>query len=149
METFSPSSHRGRIAPAVSQDTEFFWEATARHKLAVQRCAGCGQLRHPPGPICPNCRSLEWDVAEVSGRGTIFSYMIQHHPPVPGFDQPTVVVMVDLQEGPRIVSNLVDVDPAGLEIGAGVHVSFVDQDEGWTAHQFRLDGAVGGEETPE
>lgn len=138
MDTISPSSRRGRIAPVVSADTEFFWTALSENRLVIQRCSACRELRNPPGPICPNCLSLDWQADEMSGRGTVFSYMIQHHPKVPGFVEPTVVAVIDLDEGPRILSNIVDVEPAQLRIGAAVVVGFVDQDEGWTAHEFRV-----------
>ena len=61
-----------RLAPAISPDTEFFWDGLREHKLLIQRCAGCGQLRHPPRPMCPNCRSLDWNTIESSGRGAIY-----------------------------------------------------------------------------
>ncbi|MGB8208771.1 MAG: zinc ribbon domain-containing protein, partial [Mycobacterium sp.] len=62
-----------RLAPTISPDTEFFWDGLRDHKLLIQRCSGCGTLRNPPRPMCPNCRSLEWEPIESSGRGTVYS----------------------------------------------------------------------------
>ena len=78
---------RGRaIRPVVNRDTEFFWEGTARGELRIQRCGGCGALRHPPGPMCPALRGDEAGVRGRGGRGEVYSYVVHHHPPVPGPD---------------------------------------------------------------
>ncbi|MFW0785798.1 Zn-ribbon domain-containing OB-fold protein [Gordonia sp. CPCC 206044] len=128
---------QGRPAPVINGDTEFFWEAAADRKLVAQCCSACRVLRHPPGPACPQCHSFDWEVVELSGRGTLFSFTVVHHPPVPGFDGPAIVVVVELEEGTRFVSNMTDVDPDTLKIGEPLEVFFVDQVEGWTAPQFR------------
>lgn len=128
---------RGRLQPAVNQDTQFFWDAAASGRLAIQRCRECGKLRHPPGPACPRCHSLAWAPTDVSGRGKLHSFTVVHHPPVPGFLGPAIIVLVDLDEGVRLVSNIGGVDPATLVIGESLEVHFVPQDEGWTAPQFR------------
>lgn len=133
--TEAPSS--GRLAPAMNTDTQFFWDAAAAGRLVVQRCSACGLLRHPPGPACPFCHSLDWDVSEVSGRGTLYSYTVVHHPPAPGFDGPAIAVVVELDEGVRLISNVTGADPATLVIGEPLEVYFVPQEEGWAAPQFR------------
>ncbi len=127
----------GRLRPAVTQDTEFFWNGAKAHRLLLQRCVACGALRHPPGPACPSCHSLKWDSIEASGLGRLYSYVVSHHPPVPGFQGPFVVGLIELAEGPRMVSNVVGIDPRDLIIGEELTVFFVDQKEGWTAPQFR------------
>lgn len=131
------SPTRGRSFPATSPDTEFFWEGAREGKLLAQRCSGCRALRHPPGPACPVCHSLDYDIVELSGRGVLYSYVVQHHPAAPGFDGPALVAAVELEEGVRLVSNLVGVDPDDVKIGESLEVIFVDQEEGWTAPQFR------------
>lgn len=128
---------RGRPSPAASQDTEFFWQVAADRRLAVQACVKCGALRHPPGPSCPECLSLMWRTRDLSGRGTLYSYTVVHHPRAVGFDGPAVVVLVEMEEGVRIVSNVDEIDPDTLRIGEPLEVYFVDQDEGWTVPQFR------------
>jgi uncharacterized OB-fold protein len=129
---------QGRARPAMNQDTEFFWEAAGEHRLCAQRCCPCGRLRNPPGPACPVCHSLDWEVHDLSGRGTLYSYTVVHYPKVPGFDEPAVVAVIDLEEGLRLVSNLIGVPDTDLRIGLPVEVYFVDQAEGWTAPQFRV-----------
>jgi uncharacterized protein len=128
---------KGRMQPAMNSDTQFFWDAAAEGRLVIQRCTACGRLRHPPGPACPQCRSLDWDTLESSGRGTLYSYTVVYHPLAPGFDDPATVVVVELEEGVRVVSNLIEAEAAPLQIGEPLEVFFVAQDEGWTAPQFR------------
>jgi uncharacterized OB-fold protein len=74
--------------------------------------------------MCPRCHSLEIDVVELSGRGTLYSYAILHHPQHPAFEYPVVAALVDLDEGVRVVSNLVDVDPQNVEIGMPLEVTY-------------------------
>jgi uncharacterized protein len=126
----------GRSLPAMSDDTRFFWDGAAEGRLLCQRCSGCGRLRHPPGPSCPVCGALEWVSAELSGRGRVFSWVIQHAPLPPGFDAPALIVLVDLVEGIRMVGNMLSEDP--VVIGAAVEVFFLPQQEGWSIPQFRL-----------
>jgi len=126
-----------RPRPATNEDTAFFWEGAARGELLIQRCASCGTLRHPPRPACPSCRSLEWDTQRAGGRGTVHSYVVHHHPPVPGFEPPYVVVLVELEEGTRLVSNLVDADPSEVSIGMPVEVEFVRVDDELTLPLFK------------
>jgi uncharacterized protein len=114
-----------RQGPIVTDDSAVFWDAAARHRLAAQRCRGCGALRHPPRPMCPHCRSLEFEASELSGQGTLYSYAVLHHPKHPAFDYPVLAALVDLDEGIRLVSNLVDVEPAGIRIGMRLEVTFV------------------------
>src|SRR4051794_14795828 len=106
-----------RLAPSMTPDTEFFWAGVREHRLLIQRCTNCGNLRHPPRPMCPHCQSLEWDTIEASGRGTVFSFVIPHHPPLPWFPDPFVVALVDLAEGTRLVTNIVGVAPEAVSIG--------------------------------
>ena len=74
--------------------------------------------------MCPRCRSLSIDVVELSGRGALYSYAILHHPKHPAFDYPLLVALVELDEGIRMVSNVVDVDPADVRIGMALEVGF-------------------------
>jgi hypothetical protein len=108
----------------MTADSQFFWDGVREHRLLIQRCASCGQLRHPPRPMCPHCQSLEWDTIESSGRGTVFSCVIPHHPPLPWFPEPYVAALIDLEEGTRIVSNVVGIAPQAVTIGMRVVVRF-------------------------
>jgi uncharacterized OB-fold protein/acyl dehydratase len=126
-----------RPRPAINDDTRFFWEGAVKGELRIQRCASCGRLRHPPGPMCPDCRSVEWDFVEASGRGQVYSFVVHHHPPIPGFQTPYVVALVELEEGTRLVANLIDLEPEKVEIGMPVEVAFVQVDPDYTAPAFR------------
>lgn len=126
-----------RPRPQANQDTAFFWEGARRGRLLVQGCASCGRLRHPPRPMCPSCRSLEWEAVPASGRGEVYSFVVHHHPPVPGFETPYVVALVQLEEGVRLVSNLVEVRPGDVRVGMPVEATFVAVDEELTLPMFR------------
>ena len=114
-----------RPAPIRTDDNRVFWEAAAQRRLVVQRCAACKRLRHPPRPMCPDCHALECEVADLAGRGTVYSFSVLHHPQSPLFDYPVIAALVDLDEGIRMVSNLVNVSPAAVTIGMRVEVQFV------------------------
>jgi uncharacterized protein len=126
-----------RQAPIVTDDSAVFWDAAAEHRLVAQRCAGCGVLRHPPRPMCPHCQSLDFGVVELSGRGTLYSYAVLHHPQHPAFDYPVLAALVDLDEGIRLVSNLADIDAADIEIGMRLEVAFVPTAEDRAVPVFR------------
>jgi uncharacterized OB-fold protein len=108
----------------LTDDNVAYWDAAVEGRLVAQRCGDCGVLRHPPRPMCPHCRSLAIEVVTLSGLGTLYSYAILHHPRHPAFDYPLPTALVDLDEGVRVVSNLVDVDPADIRIGMRLEVDF-------------------------
>ncbi|MGH9096625.1 MAG: Zn-ribbon domain-containing OB-fold protein [Acidimicrobiales bacterium] len=114
-----------RPAPILTEDNHAFWDAAREGRLVTQRCAGCGRLQHPPRPMCPSCHGLELEVVDLAGTGVVYSYSILHHPQHPSFDYPVVAALIDLDEGVRILSNLVDVPPAEVRIGMPVEVRFV------------------------
>jgi len=126
-----------RLEPSMSPDTEFFWLGAAEGRLLIQRCGGCGALRHPPRPMCPSCNSLAWEAVESSGRGEVYSFVLPRHPRYPGFEDPHIVVLVEMEEGIRLVSNLCDVDPVDVAIGMPVEVFFATFDGGLVLPQFR------------
>ena len=117
-----------RPRPAVNQDNAFWFDAARERRLVVQRCTGCGTLRHPPGPCCPECRSFDWDTVEASGRGTLHSYVVAHHPRHLAFDYPLLIALVDLEEGTRLVSNLVGVPADAVAIGMPLEVEWHSSD---------------------
>lgn len=122
--------------PAITHDNEFYWEGLRRRKLLFQSCNG--RLRHPPGPMCPETGSLEFDIVESSGRGTIHSFVVVHQPKMPGFDYPLPVVLVELEEGVRIVANMIGADPADLAIGRAVVADFVEVEPDYVLPAFRF-----------
>lgn len=124
--------------PAVNDDNAFFWEGTQLRELRIQRCAACGQLRHPPTPACPHCGSMARDWVVSQGTGTVFSFVVHHHPPIPPLPLPFVVAVVELAEGVRVVGNVVDVDPGAVAVGMAVEVTFVEVDQELVLPQWRL-----------
>jgi uncharacterized protein len=126
-----------RPRPAVNDDNRFFWEGVERGELLIQRCSGCGAPRHPPRPMCPCCHTLEWDTVRASGRGTVHSYVVPRQPRPPAFPEPYVVVLVDLEEGTRLVSNLVEIEPEAVRIGMPVELVVTKVDAELTLPLFR------------
>lgn len=131
-------------APAVTRETLPFWQAAAEHRLVIQSCAACGQVRHPPGPTCPACRSFDHRWTEVAGSGVVYTYTIVHQAFVPslaGF-VPYVVAAVQLDDAPavRLITNLVDVDPARVAVGLAVELVWDDVRPGLALPRFRPRG---------
>ena len=127
------------LRPVVSRDTAFFWEGTARHELRIQRCGGCGVLRHPPGPMCPACGAAKPEYVVAAGTGEVYSYVVHHHPPVPGRQLPIVIALVQLTEGVRMVGELTGTEPENVRIGLPVRVAFDDVDADLTLPAWRED----------
>jgi uncharacterized OB-fold protein len=112
--------------PAVTPELAPYFEAARRGELAVQRCRDCGTHRFPPRELCSHCLGRDSDWVAVSGRGEVFSFNVMHQVYHPGFaaEVPYAVVLVQLEEGPRIVSNLAGVPPGEIRIGMPVRVTF-------------------------
>lgn len=119
-----------RPKPGTSDDTRFFWEGAAAGKLLIQRCKGCGTLRHPPGPVCIACHSFDWDTVESAGKGSIYSYVVMHYPEVPPFEHPNPIALIELDEGTRLIAGLVGVTRDEIRIGERVQVEFQSFDDG-------------------
>ena len=104
------------FAPRISADTKMFWEGCKEHKLEIQRCKKCGKLRWPAAFLCPDCLSSETEMQEMSGDGTLYSYVTfqkAFHPSVQD-KVPYTVGVVELEGGVRIISNIVDCEPEQL-----------------------------------
>jgi uncharacterized OB-fold protein/acyl dehydratase len=126
-----------RPRPSINRDNAFWFEGAKAGKLLIQRCAACQILRHPPGPACPSCSSFEWDTVEASGTGVVYSFTVNHHPKVPAFDYPLAVGLIELDEGVRLVANVIGIEPDAIEIGMPVQVEFTVFDDDLTLPQFR------------
>jgi len=126
--------------PPILWDNMGFWEGIKRHELVFQKCKECGTWLHPPRPVCPNCRSFEKEWARSTGKGTIHSWVTYLESPHPSFKAPYSVVLVELDEGVRLVSNMVDIKPEEISIGMPVEVVFDDIAEGLTLPKFRKVG---------
>lgn len=125
--------------PVPDGDTQPYWDAAKEHRLMIQRCQGCQHAIFYPRSVCPHCMSdrIEWVAA--SGRGTIYSYTVVHRSPGQFKDDvPYVVALIDLAEGVRLMSNVVDCAPSDVQIGAGVEVVFDDVTPEITLPKFRL-----------
>ena len=126
------------MRPLVTPDTAFFWAGTAAGELRIQRCAGCGALRHPPGPMCPACgQPGDGGYVVAAGTGEVFSYVVHHHPPVPGKKLPMVVALVQLPEGVRMVGEMPGTRPDQVRIGLPVRVAFGRVDDDLTLSAWR------------
>ncbi|MBG0817922.1 bifunctional MaoC family dehydratase N-terminal/OB-fold nucleic acid binding domain-containing protein [Planomonospora sp. ID82291] len=135
----TPAGRSGapRPRPALNRDNAFWFEAAREHRLVIQRCAGCETLRHPPGPCCPRCGSFDWDTVEASGRGHVYSYVVNHHPRHPAFAFPLLVALVELAEGTRLITGLAGVAPEAVEIGMPVVLDWIDPDPDLSLPVFR------------
>ncbi|SCW33891.1 Uncharacterized OB-fold protein, contains Zn-ribbon domain [Sphingobium faniae] len=114
-----------RPQPNLTQDIAFFFDMARQHKLAIQGCDACNHLQHPPTTACYMCGSLDLSPREMSGRGTLFTYTIVHAPVVAPFKPPYPVILVELEEGPRVVSELHGTGLADIRIGMPLEVDFL------------------------
>lgn len=128
----------GRARPEPTPETQHFWDGTRAGELRLQRCDACAKTYFPPRPFCPACGSRKVSVFRASGRGRLFSYVI-HHRAVPGFTPPYAIAVVELAEGPRMMTNIVDCPqtPEALQLDMPLEVAFTPMDEQITLALFR------------
>ena len=132
-------------APVVNPETAPFWAATAEGRLLLARCDGCGVTIWYPRGICPQCHATATSWYEGSGRGRIYSFTVVRRGEGPYREAaPYVLAYVELDEGPRVMTNIVEADPSTLEIDQAVEVVFHDTGEGNALARFRPAGAGGG-----
>jgi uncharacterized protein len=114
-----------RPLPVPTPETKHFWDGTQVGELRLQRCDGCRHVYFPPRPFCPRCGSRQVSVVKSTGKGRLFSYVI-HHRPAPGFTPPYAIAVVELDEGPRMMTNIVDCPqtPEALVLDMRVEVAF-------------------------
>ncbi len=124
-----------RPDPIERIDTNFFWEACERGELLVQKCEPCNKLWHPPRPMCPGCHSLEKTYQQLSGKGTVLSWARQVRPASYGFKESPFVILVQLEEGLRMLSNLES--DAAPEFGMAVTVDFAKTSGGKAVPVFK------------
>lgn len=115
-----------RPFPHRDRDTAPFWEAQDQHELKFQQCSQCGHIRYLVGPLCPECRSFEYEWVASSGKGTIHSYTVVRHQTHPAFPVPYTIVLVEMEEGPRVIAQLRAAEDAAFDIGAPVHAEWED-----------------------
>ena len=128
-----------RPAPTPGPETKPFWDGCAKEQLLLQQCSRCQTFWHPPGPICPNCLSSAYEWVPASGRGSVYTFSVVRHPFRRAWEPlvPYVLAVIELAEGPRVLSNVIDVAPEGVEIGMPVDVTFQRISETITLPLFR------------
>ncbi|MGW2722923.1 bifunctional MaoC family dehydratase N-terminal/OB-fold nucleic acid binding domain-containing protein [Streptomyces sp. NPDC001492] len=132
-----PEQPARRPRPVVNRDNAGFWEGVERHRLLIQRCTDCATLRFPWLPGCNKCGGPDWDTVEASGEGTVYSYVVMHHPPFPAFSPPYAVALIELAEGVRMISDVVGVPYDKVRIGMPVRLAFQVYDEELVLPVFR------------
>ncbi len=115
------------------------WDGTSRKELLIQRCNACGAFRHPPSPICQNCLSDQHEWVPASGRGSVYTFAVVRQALGRGWEEkvPYVVAVIELEEGPRFLSNVVNVDPDAVRIGMPVEVTYLERADAATLPLFQ------------
>ena len=131
-------------APPSQPESDFYWEKSKAHELWLRHCRSCDQAYFYPRDICPHCFSRDTDWVQSKGLGTLHTFSIVHRGPTAAFRErtPYVAAIVELQEGPRMPTNLVEVapDPAAIKVGMAVEVVFEDLNENVSLPKFRPAG---------
>lgn len=132
-------SNNLRPLPKPDRDSAIYWEAAKRHELLLQQCSSCQRFRFYPRVICPHCFSESFEWRRASGTGRIYSFTTIHRAPFPSFADkvPYTLALIELDEGVRMMSNIIDCDPMTVEIGMRVEVTFEDLTEEISLPQFK------------
>ncbi|MBW2271787.1 MAG: MaoC family dehydratase N-terminal domain-containing protein [Deltaproteobacteria bacterium] len=136
-ENAAPEPRPRRPRPGISQDTRFFWEGLEQGELRIQQCTACSALHHPPVVRCPKCGSYELGHSVAGGKGTLYSFVEPCHPRMPFMDYPYIVGLVELEEGTRLITNIVEVDPEQVEIGMPLELAIQKPDRELALPFFR------------
>ncbi|MGH7899772.1 MAG: Zn-ribbon domain-containing OB-fold protein [Candidatus Binatia bacterium] len=125
--------------PRIDEENRWFWEAAARHELVLEKCAACGRVRFYPRALCPSCLSAEVEYLRASGRGKVYTFTVTHQNQAPGFrdELPYVMAYVELDEGPRLLTNIVSTPPDDVKVGMAVEVVFEDVSETLAIPKFK------------
>jgi uncharacterized protein len=133
-------SEYNKPLPTITDENRGFWEGAKRGRICMQRCRDCGHVRYPISHVCPQCLSYSFEWTDLSGRGVVFSYVVFHQLYNPAFkdDIPYNVAMIQLEEGPRMYSNIVGVDNDAVKVGDKVEAVFDPVTPEVTIPRFRL-----------
>jgi uncharacterized OB-fold protein len=125
--------------PTITPLNQPYWDALRRHELRMQRCEGCGHIFYPPSPLCPRCWSRELRWTALSGRGRVNSWVVFHQAYFKGFEGeiPYNVAEVELDEGPRLMTNLIAIANEDIRAGMPVEIVYDDVTEELTLPRFR------------
>ena len=131
-----------RFVPEPTPETQPFWDGCKQGELRLQRCTSCSHTYFPPRPFCPKCAHREVSWVKASGKAKLYSYVI-HHRPAAGFTPPYSIAVVELDEGPRMMTNIIDCPqtPEALQLDMRVEVTFVPISDTISLPQFRPMGA--------
>ncbi len=125
--------------PAVDWETRAYWEGAGRHELVLQRCRDCGTLQHRPRAVCASCLSGSIEHFRASGRGSVYTFSVTHQNQARGFREalPYVLAYVELEEGPRLLTNIVGCAPDAVAVEMPVVVDYADVEGGIAIPRFR------------
>jgi uncharacterized OB-fold protein len=125
--------------PAISSLNKPYWEGLRRRELRLQKCDACGKVWYPPSPLCPGCWSRKFSWTRLCGRGRVNSWVVFHQSYYRGYDNelPYNVAEVELEEGPRLLTNLVEVGKAEIRAGMAVEIVFDDVTDEITLAKFK------------
>lgn len=139
IEEINQGMEYAKPLPVFSPESRPFWDGCHRHELLVQRCARCRSYWFPPSQICPHCLEENWEWAKASGKGKVYSFVIYHRPYHPGFlnEVPYCVALVELEEGPRMITNIVG-EIKDIKCEAPVEVLFENVTNEVTLPKFRV-----------
>ncbi|MGI9475081.1 MAG: Zn-ribbon domain-containing OB-fold protein [Hyphomicrobiaceae bacterium] len=128
----------GRVIPKPTPETQHYWDGAREGELRIQACNSCSEYYFPPRQFCPKCGSRDVKVVKASGKGRLYSYIINHLPS-PGYTPPFTVAIVELEEGVRLMSNLLEVepDPAKIELDMPLEVTFEKLTDEISLPQFK------------
>jgi uncharacterized protein len=126
------------VHPVIDNVNRGYWESLKNHILTIQQCQTCGMRIHPQRPMCPRCLSTEMGWAPSTGTGVVHTFInfVYDRAGYPGIKCPYVVAVIELDEGIRILSNIIDTDPSEVSIGMLVKAVFTDIDEDLTLVHF-------------
>ena len=127
-----------RIIPQPTPETQHYWDGAKRGELLLQTCKSCNHTYFPPRPFCPECGSRDVEVIKASGKGRLYSYIINHMK-APGYEPPFAVAVVELEEGPRIMTNILECEqtPEALQLDMPLEVTFEKLSDEISLPQFK------------
>ena len=126
------------VHPEIDYDSAPYWQSLKAHQVKLQKCTNCGGFRFPPSPSCYNCGTLGGDWTPISGKGTVYSWTVIHHPIDKRLknEVPFIIVLIELEEGPRVAGRLIDCDKNKIKAGMKVISQFDDIDSELTLLNF-------------
>ena len=132
-----------RVLPKPTHETQHYWDGAREGELRLQRCKSCEQAYFPPRPFCPECSSRDVEVFKASGKGTLYSYVINHLKS-PGYEPPFAIAVVELEEGPRLMANILDCPqtPEALVLDMPLEVTWERLNDEITLPQFKPAGGA-------